>query len=287
MFSRRRIHQLIEINTDPSDRLSRFIDITILSLIFLSVLAAMLESLHWFRGTYQLELQVFERMVVAIFSVEYILRIWACVENSEFSDPIRGRIRYALHPLPLIDLLAILPGLLPFLGTDLVAMRAIRLVRVFRVAKLTRYSTALQTLLSVISRRRGELAVTLSVGFVLIIASSTAMYAIESRAQPSVFSSIPATCWWAVTTLTTVGYGDMAPITPLGKLIASLISMMAIGLFALPAGILGSGLTEELALQRALLDSSACPTCGATLDEREEGQDQDQDQDRKNADSAL
>lgn len=241
--------------------MSRAVDIGILALILLSVVMAMVESVAWVRASFRHELQLVEGLVVAVFTAEYILRIWACVEDPEYAGPVSGRLRYALRPMVLVDLVAILPFFLPAFGVDLVAVRVLRMVRIFRVAKLSRYTKALRTLRHVVLARREELGVTLFVGFVLVVGAATVIHAIENPAQPEVFSSIPAACWWAVMTLTTIGYGDMAPVTPLGRFVTSVLSVLSIGLFALPAGIVGSGLVEELARQRAA-EGEACSRCG-------------------------
>lgn len=267
MTRRRRTHQLIETCEDPSDRASRAVDVLVLALIVVSVVAAMIESISWVGLAYRVELDILEGVVLAIFGVEYVLRVWACVEDPEYAAPIAGRLRYATQPLMLVDLLALLPAMLPAAGLDLVAVRVLRLVRVFRVAKLTRYSRALRLLGRVVWGRRNELGVTLYLAVLMVVSAGTVMYVLERPAQPEVFSNIPVSCWWAVTTLTTIGYGDMAPVTPLGRLVASCISICALGLFALPAGILGSGFVEALDEVRSRRAGALCVRCGEHLAE--------------------
>ncbi|MCE5278070.1 MAG: ion transporter [Planctomycetaceae bacterium] len=146
-----------------------------------------------------------------------------------YSRPVLGRLRAAASPMMLIDLLAILPFYLPFIDADLRFLRSLRLLRIFRLAKIARYSNALQTLGRVLGNHKVELAATGFVMLILLILSSTLMYYAENDAQPQAFSSVPASMWWAVATMTTVGYGDMCPVTPLGKVLGSFIAILGIG----------------------------------------------------------
>jgi voltage-gated potassium channel len=152
-------------------------------------------------------------------------------------------------------------------SVDLRTLRAIRLIRLLRVLKIARYSESLQLLGRVLLSRRSELFITLVAVTVLLVVSSTLMYYAERDAQPEQFSSIPAAMWWGVETLTTIGYGDILPVTVTGKIINSFIALLGIGLFALPAGILGSGFVEEL--QRRRRPPARCPKCGYDLDRNE------------------
>lgn len=214
-------------------------------------------------------LEAFEIISVAIFSVEYVLRLWACSLEPGFRRPVLGRLRFALTPLMLIDFVAIAPSfLVHFITLDLRMLRAVRLVRLLRVLKIARYSESLQLLARVLAAKGNELLVTLAAVLVLLVISSMLMYYAEHEAQLEQFSSIPAVLWWAVETLTTIGYGDMMPITVWGKIINSFIALLGIGVFALPAGILGSGFVEEIQKKRARL--LRCPRCGMTLDPSEE-----------------
>ena len=150
-----------------------------------------------------------------------------------------------LTPLAIIDLLAILPFYLPMIiPLDLRFIRAVRLFRLFRLFKMGRYSKAVFILKKVLKEKKEELVLIIFVIFLLLIIFSSLMYFIEKEAQPEAFSNIPEAMWWGIITLTTVGYGDVYPITPLGKILGALIAFLGIGMFALPAGILGSGLVE-------------------------------------------
>jgi voltage-gated potassium channel len=184
---------------------------------------------------------------VAIFSIEYLLRLWTCNVDVTYKGRIKGRIKYFFSPLALIDLFAILPFYIPMIiPIDLRFLRVIRLVRIFRILKFGRYSASLQMLGRVLRKKKSELIVTFFVVFLLLIIASSLIYEFEREAQPEKFSSIPGSMWWAVVTLTTVGYGDVYPVTTMGKILSSFIALLGIGLFALPAGILSAGMVEEM-----------------------------------------
>ena len=168
------------------------------------------------------------------------------------------------RPMTIIDLFAVLPFYLSFVHTDLRFLRALRLFRIIRVAKLTRYSTSVRLFGRVFKESKEELVITLVVMILLIVMSSSFMYFAEHEAQPDKFSDIPSTMWWSVVTLTTVGYGDVYPVTTLGKLFASLISIAGIGMFALPTGILGANFVAQL--QKRKPDKRICPHCGKEIE---------------------
>lgn len=216
-------------------------------------------------------LRYFEVFSVAVFTVEYLARLWVCTLDPRYGGAVRGRLRYARTPLAVIDLLAILPFYLPFfVAMDLRYLRALRLFRLFRILKMARYSVSLAIMARVVVRSREELLSTLFSAAVLLVIAASLMYHVEHDAQPGLFTSIPASMWWGVATLTTVGYGDMYPITPLGKLLAAMMAVVAVGAFALPAGILSSGFMEEIqALRRARQGTRHCPHCGGTLPDEE------------------
>jgi voltage-gated potassium channel len=206
---------------------------------------------------------VFEVLSVIVFTVEYLLRLWVAPLAPRFQGAVWGRVRYALTPLALVDLWAVLPFYLPMLiPLDLRFIRALRVLRLIRVMKIGRYSESIQTLGAVLREQKEQLLAALLILLVLIVISSSLIYFVERDAQPEAFSSIPAAMWWSVATLTTVGYGDIYPVTPVGKVLASVIAVLGIGLFALPAGILGSGFVEKYREKRQPL---TCPHCGKNL----------------------
>jgi voltage-gated potassium channel len=266
MNRKERIWEIVEA-AKPGDTASRTFDIFILTLIFLNVIAVIIGSVQSIQQQWGKWLDVFEVVSVAAFSVEYAARLWSCTTDEKYSGPLFGRIRFALKAMSLVDLLAILPFYLPFLGLDLRSLRVLRLLRLIRVAKVGRYYSSLNLIRHVFREKREELVLSTMILALLLVVSSTLLFYCENGAQPKEFSSIPATMWWAVATLTTVGYGDIYPVTVLGKLCASLIAILGIGMFALPTGILGAGFVE--AIQERKQTKSICPHCGKEIEQRD------------------
>lgn len=266
---RSRVWKALEKSQD-GDVLSKVVDVFILSLIFLNVVAYVLESVGWVYEAYGGAFGAFELFSLVVFSVEYGLRAWSCTADPRYRHPIRGRLRYMSTPLALIDLIVILPLFVIIsrvwtVGFDLRVLRSLRLLRIVQLAKTGRYSRSLRLLGRVVTSRREELLLTLGITLILLVICSTLMFYVENGAQPDRFTDIPSAMWWGVATLTTVGYGDISPITPLGKLIGAIVAMLGIGLFALPAGLLGSGFIEELDCQRKA-SPATCPHCGRDID---------------------
>lgn len=234
----------------PSGRIGQGINIFITFLIVLNIAALVAETVPEFKSEYPNALNILryiEIVSVAIFSMEYILRVWSCTLSPKYSHPITGRLMFMVSPLVLIDLLAILPsfaGFAGYTGADLRMLRAFRVLA--RSTRLGARFAALRTIVRVISNKRGELITVISAVLVLMLIASSVMYYIENPTQPELFSSIPATMWWGIITLTTIGYGDMYPITVLGKIMSGLFALLGIGLFALPAGVLAAGFMEEV-----------------------------------------
>lgn len=203
---------------------------------------------------------VIEVFFLIFFSIEYALRIWVSVENRKF----KSRISYILRPVSLIDLFVILTIAFTLIGIEGALLRLIRLFRLMRVMKLARYSSALLNIGNAISARRFELIVSLSVAFVLLLISAAALYLLEGEIQPEAFGSIPRAMWWAMATLTTVGYGDVVPVTLGGRFFAMLTAVTGVGLIAMPAGILASAFSEAIqqrnADKRAQDDTEASKT---------------------------
>ena len=237
---------------EEGDLLSRRFDQFIMWLIFLNVAAVIIETVQPIYEKYHLFFDTFEFISVIIFSVEYIIRVWACTAIEKYRHPVWGRLKYMISLGAIIDLLAILPFYLPLIlaSTDGRILRILRLFRLFRIFKLGRYSLAFNLISVVIKKRRAELTVSLTLLVMLLIFASTLMFYVESESNPDGFQSIPETMWWGVATLTTVGYGDVYPITPLGKFLAGIIAILGVGLFALPAGIIASGFESELSNQK-------------------------------------
>ena len=258
-MSRSRLYEILE-RAEDDDTTSKIVDVFLVSLIMLNVAVVVVETVDWIYAECAEIFGLFEIFSVAIFTIEYLLRMWVCTIDEKFAHPLWGRLRYARSSMALIDIVAILPFYLPFIVTfDLRIMRLIRLVRLLRLLKVVRYSESIQTFSDVYRLKRQELyMVFLTIIFLLII-SSAVLFHLENEAQPGDFSSIPAAMWWGVATLTTVGYGDVTPVTTLGKLFGAVIALLGIGLFALPAAILGSGFITVM--RRKGGGAFVCPHC--------------------------
>lgn len=259
LISRDRAYEIVE-TTKQGDRVSFIFDVFMVSLITINVLAVILGTVKEIEARYGLLLLIIEVVSVLLFTVEYVVRLWSAASDARYARPVSGRVRFALRPMMIIDLFAILPFYLgPLVGVDGRFLRALRLFRILRLLKIARYSRSLQLMRDVLIAKVPELTMTLMVLMILLLVSGSMMYYLEHEAQPEVFSSIPASLWWGIATLTTVGYGDAYPVTALGKMLGGFIAVLGIGLFALPAGILASGFSE--AIQRAK-QQGICPTCG-------------------------
>lgn len=246
---------------EESSNSDRIFNYFIIALIILNTLAVIFETVDSLFLKYQTVFKNFEFFSIIVFSIEYILRLWTCNLNKKYNQPFTGRIRYIFSFAGLIDLVAILPFYLPFfIKVDFRFLRIIRLIRLLRFFKLGRYLHAASVIKKVLIEKKEELILSLGITFFLIIIASSLMYFVEHDAQPDKFSSIPETMWWSVATLTTVGYGDVYPITTLGKTLTSIISILGIGVFALPAGILASGFSNRLKKDKH------CPNCGGKID---------------------
>ncbi|MCK4642744.1 ion transporter [bacterium] len=258
---KRRVFEIISC-ARVGDVVSKIFDISIITLIVLNALALVLETVDSL-ATLTQYFRIFEIVSVVIFSIEYLLRIWTCSYIDTKYKGVIGKIRYILSFYALVDLMAILPFYLPFLiKIDLRFLRLFRILRIVRIMKLGRYSTALKVISKVFSKKKEELIISISIMVFLIFISSRMMYYMEHTHQPETFSSIPESMWWAVATITTVGYGDVYPITPIGKFCASIIALLGIGMFALPTGIIASGFNEVILKSKKKIK---CPHCGKDI----------------------
>jgi len=240
-------------SADTHERISAWsarVDLFIMVLIILSVIGVILESVETIRTTYSTALTIFEVFAVVVFSIEYAGRLWTCTLSERFANSATGRLRWALTPMALVDLLAVLPFYLPFLGVDARFLRILRLMRILRLAKLRRYLSTMRLFGNVWIAKKHEIIMTTALMLMMLLISSSLMYYAERGYQPETFGSIPQSMWWAVATLTTVGYGDVTPISGLGRSMAAVVAMIGIGLFALPTSILGSGFIEEIEKDR-------------------------------------
>ncbi len=236
------------------DPLTRFVDIALIVLISLNVAAVILESVPEIYRPLVTLFYAFEIFSVAVFTVEYFMRLWSVIANpwhDRYRNPIQGRIRYMFSPMALIDLLAILPFYLAiFTSIDL---RFLRVLRLLRILKLTRYSSAMNMLFDVFREEARVIGASLFVLVLLLVIASSCIYLAEHEVQPEGFGTIPRSMWWAIVTMTTVGYGDVVPVTGLGKTIGAIMGVIGIGMVALPAGILASGFNQALHSRRQTL----------------------------------
>ena len=260
---KQRIGEILEPES-KSDLLSRGFNIFIISLIVLNVFAVSVETMKDVSDVYSGQLKVFEWFSMLVFTLEYVLRVWTCTLKSEYSDPIRGRLIYMRTPSAIIDLIVVVPFYLPiFFDLDLRFLRVLRLFRLFTLFKMARYSKSMHLFKSVLKDTRQELFIVLAVTMGMLVFASGVIYFIENKAQPEAFSSIPAAMWWAVSTMTTVGYGDVYPITTIGKIFGGFISILGLGTFGLPVGIIAYGFIEKLQTQK--MRPVECPNCGEAI----------------------
>lgn len=275
-----RVYEIVS-SAQEGDQVSFWFDMVIIGFIILSVGELILVTIPGMLIRHFWIFAAIELVTAVVFSIEYFLRMWSCTADDRYQKPVAGRIRYALTPLVLIDLISILPYYLPFLipGANFAFLRTLR---VFRFFKLGRYSRSFRIMIKVLERNKESLLGTGFIIMVVLVIAASLMYQIEFSAQPEVFSSIPEAMWWGIVTIATIGYGDMVPITPMGKALGFVISLIGIGLFALPAGILASGFSEvikeEQQKKKGEQDESAndvstdvpgeytiCPHCGREI----------------------
>ena len=218
--------------------------------IVLSVVIAILDSEPLINQRWGVWMALVEKCLGVVFIVEYLVRAWICVESHAYQDGWRGRLRYLRSPTALIDLLALSPMLLTFIGNEAYIFRLFRMLRILRLARLGRFSSSLQLLTEAVSSRRYELGMSVMLTGFLLLVSSTVLYVVEGGTQPEAFGSIPRTMWWAIVTLTTVGYGDAYPITVIGRICAGMTAVAGIGVIAMPTGILASAFSDTLQRHR-------------------------------------
>lgn len=237
---------------DPShsNKAARIFNLLLAALIVANVIAVVLETVEPIRNRYSAVFSVAEHVATAVFCVEYVLRLWTVVDlrGGQFAHPVWGRLRYMRSFFALIDLVAILPALLGLLGAD--DLRVLRLLRLLRMIKLTRHSRVFNLLWSVFRQEGPTIGALIFILTLTLTVSGALAYMVEGEEQPTVFSSIPAAMWWAIETLTTVGYGDMVPVTAVGKILGGMVSIIGIGTLALFSGVLTVGFLDQLRVIR-------------------------------------
>lgn len=272
MISQKRAFEIIE-KGQVDDTASRFCDIFLFALIVINLVAVCLETVDALYEQYQQIFAIIEVVSVVIFSIEYAVRIWSCAAAPDGKQvgATAKRLGYIFSFTGLVDLLAILPSIIPlfFGGVDL---RWLRILRLMRLLKFSHYSSALEDLISAVRHEQRSFAATLYLFVLALLLSSSLIYVVEHDVQPQHFGSIPQAMWWSMVTLTTVGYGDIVPMTVFGKLIATLTALMGVCVVALLTGIVATGFTNQVAMRRQQLEaeiSSALSDGFISTDERQ------------------
>jgi voltage-gated potassium channel len=255
MSLRKKLYGILEMKEEQT-LLSTFVNTFILLLILVNVIAVILESVKSLHQSYRIWFWYIELFSVTVFSIEYMVRLWISAESkTTHQSASRARLRYMLTPMAIIDLIAILPFYLTmFFQIDTRILRILRLLRVF---KLSRHFAVLGVLGTVLRNESKTLFSAIFVMIIMIVLASAGIYVVERDSQPEVFGSIPSAMWWATVTLTTVGYGDVVPVTVAGRLFGICITVLGVGMAALPAGIIASGFTSELARRRESYELTA------------------------------
>lgn len=243
MKVRQRCWELLEPG-EENDYNSKKVDIFLLVLISLNILSVILETVDSLFNQYKVIFQYFEFFSVLVFTIEYIARLWSCItEKLDNETDLKRRIKYFFSFSAIIDLIAILPSIIALIYPS-IDLRFIRALRIIRLLKFSRYSSSINNLLSVIWNQRRSFGAAYFILFIALIISSSGMYLVEKDVQPEKFGSIPHAMWWAIVTLTSVGYGDVTPITSMGKIFGSVIIILGILTVALPSGILAAAFTD-------------------------------------------
>jgi voltage-gated potassium channel len=264
MNFKKSIYKLVE-KGSHGKKINLIFDYVIMSLIVLSIISIILESIKEIGTEFKLFLDWFDIFSVSVFSIEYLLRLYVSDLTHPASNKFKSVLKFVFSTSGLIDLFAVLPFYLPLLiKIDLRFLRTLRLIRFLRILKINRYTKSLNLIGAVLKDKKSELAVTGFVTLLLLVFSSFIMYNVEGDIQPEAFPNILAAFWWAVATLTTVGYGDVYPITGLGKFISGLIALMGIGVVALPTGIIGAGFIDRLKSDKKDKEQT-CPHCGKKI----------------------
>jgi voltage-gated potassium channel len=262
MMIKKKVFNLV-VKGSHGSKLNLYFDYFIMTLILLSVVSIILETIPDINSSFGNILIGFNAFSIIIFTIEYLLRIYVSDLTYPSSNRLKSAFKFIFSGYGIIDLLAILPFYLPFfIKIDLRFIRVIRLIRFFRVLKINRYNKSLSLIAAVIREKKTELAITGFVALLIILLASFAIYHVEGHVQPDKFPNVIASLWWAIATLTTVGYGDVYPVTAIGKVISGVIAVLGIGLVALPTGIIGAGFMEQVDKQKK---KKKCPHCGKDI----------------------
>lgn len=244
---RRRLYRVMEAGHMSNWTVLLF-EAGLIVLILANVLAVMLDSVKGVGDRYFIYFYWFETISVVVFAIEYSLRLWVSIEDPRYGarGPFWGRVRYAFTPVMIIDFISFAPGIANIFVPRALDLRILRLFRLLRLMKIARYSPALSTLIEVIKSERRALLGTLLLIVCIMVISAYTMYVVEGPVQPAKFGSLPSALYWAVTTLSTTGYGDITPVTAVGRLVAGVTMMLGLALFALPVGIVATNFVTEI-----------------------------------------
>jgi voltage-gated potassium channel Kch len=243
----------------PSDfggSLQGIFDMFIVTWVIISVICVILESVEHIHYILNIQFIIIDAIAVGVFTIEYCLRLYCCVENPEYSHPFIGRLKQAKSTSSVIDFLAILPFFLEIFLHHLMDLRFLRVFRLMRLLKLNRYTEATSTLTKVIARELPVLSASAFIMLLLVILTASLGYLFEHDAQPDKFENIPQSIYWAVITLASVGYGDITPVTGMGRFMTIILALLGIGIFAIPAALLSSAFTDQLRIERETLKNS-------------------------------
>lgn len=287
---KQRLYEIL-VEQPEGDRVASAVTLGILVLIGTNVVISVAETEPELAAAFPNFFFYFELFSVIVFTLEYVGRLWACTLSDDYQGVIRGRLKAASEPMSIVDFVAIAPFYLQVFvpGLDLRFVRALRLFRLFRVFKVGRYAESFVVLVSVIKSRREELVISTVIVLIMVTLAASAMWLCEHEAQPDNFRSVPQAMWWAIITVTTIGYGDVTPLTTAGRIVGGVVAFLGICIFALPVGILGGAFIEEMERQKTLKEAqklaeegdvegaaesdslngtteSRCPHCGERLD---------------------
>ena len=249
---RQRVHALV-FPSAYGGELHNLYDSFIVVWVVISVLAVILESVHGIHYMLNMEFLILDAIAVSIFTFEYCLRMYCCVEEPGYKKAVAGRLKMAKSTSSIIDLLAIAPFFLEVFLHHLIDLRFMRVFRLLRLLKLTRYTGATQSLMKVIAREWPVMAASAFIMLLLVVMTASLGYLFEHEAQPEKFENIPQSIYWAVITLASVGYGDISPVTPAGRAMTIVLALIGIGIFAIPAALLSSAFSDQLKSDREAL----------------------------------
>ena len=249
---RQRVYALLN-PTERSGKLHEMLDTFLVWWVFISVVAVVLESVESIHYVLNVQFIIVDAVAVLIFSMEYIFRLYSIAEDPNYKGGVKGRIAYAKTPIVIIDFLAIVPFFLESMLGQLVDLRFLRIFRLMRLLKLTRYTSSTDTLVKALKREWPVIGASTFIMLLLVVLTASLGYLFEHAAQPDKFENIPQSIYWAVVTLASVGYGDISPVTPVGRLMTIIMALVGIGIFAVPAAILSSAFNDQLHKDREMM----------------------------------